>query len=283
MNVGIYTNIFKDKQLLITKKLIELFQKNAIDYFVYENIIENLSNDRCFCDNNINSLDILITIGGDGTILNIAKKCAFNNVPILGINLGNVGFLTEIEVIQLDNIIDILKNKNYYIEKRSMLEIEISNKKYFALNEIVVSRSNDSKMISLDININNQLVDRYFCDGFIVCTPTGSTAYSLSAGGPILSPNTHAMALTPINSHSLHSRPIVVSDSETVSIMKNLGTQNALIILDGENTATVENNQQIIISKCAREVFFIRLHNSNFYYKLLSKLNTWGVTVNEER
>ena len=161
-----------------------------------------------------------------------------------------------------------------------MISYYDGEKEYFALNDIVLNKEFNSKLMLLDLYINGEIVDRYYCDGFIVSTPTGSTAYSLSAGGAIISPRAKAFALTPINSHSLHSRPIVVNDDEIVSL-KALKEEPFNLIADGEVVKDAYIGE-VTIKKADKQATFIRLVHHNFYNKLLKKLNKWSVVDLEE-
>lgn len=269
MKVGIYVNTLKDNASMTTEKLISCLALHGVDYIVI--LDEEIKN----ADFVMPAIDLLFALGGDGTVLRIAKHCAVKNVPVIGINIGTVGFLTEIEPDEIEEVVPLLLEKKYETEKRIMLEFNECGKTYLALNDVVVNKSNDSRLLLLDLYINDEIVDRYYCDGFIVSTPTGSTAYSLSAGGAIISPKTEAFALTPINSHSLHSRPIVVDDKEIISIKPDKNN-NISIMVDGE-VVFVGKGKEVKVKKSDIEATFIRLDKHNFYNKLLKKLNKWSL------
>jgi len=252
VKVGIYTNEYKDNGLKITSFVISMLKD-------FECIV--------FTDaKKIKGVDILITIGGDGTILQVASVAAFIEIPVLGVNLGTVGFLTEIEKDDIKSISKILTDKKYLIDRRTMLEAGGN----LALNEVAVMRRD--KLLGLDVAIGGNEVDSYNSDGFLVSTPTGSTAYSLSCGGPIISPNAPALALTPINAYSLHGRPIVVSDDEQITIRLTRGVP-AELTLDGRVVAEV-SSKPVVIKKSKYETLFIRQKESNFYKRLLNKFGT---------
>lgn len=278
MDVGIYTNCKKDVGLTVTKKLIAILTQAKIGVFLHRDLERSGLNGRFFDEADKKPFTTLLTIGGDGTILRIAAYCAANDIAILGINLGKVGFLTEIELNMLDRLPDMLLRDAFERERRSLLSVKIDGATKYALNEIVLSRNMADRMIAIAVHIDGRLVDKYYCDGYIVSTPTGSTAYSLSAGGSVLSPKTQAFCLLPINSHSLHSRPIVVDDNDKVELSLLNGSEDCVVIADGQQIGEIKAGRSVPIVKAEKQLVFLRLKESNFYEKLLAKLNTWSVT-----
>ncbi|MCL2062559.1 MAG: NAD(+)/NADH kinase [Firmicutes bacterium] len=279
MQIGVYTNIKCDADLSVTNKLIALLKADGFGISLYGEAAALLDCADAFCASKTTQKpDIMITLGGDGTVLGIAAYCARNAIPILGLNLGNLGFLTGIEKSDLNKLCSILKTKAYTVENRFLLQIALGKKKLYALNEAVVSRGAGGKMISLDVFVNDIFVDNYFCDGFIVATPTGSTAYSLSAGGPIIAPNTDALALTPINPHSLHARPIITGGGDTVTVRPVSDTSDCRIVADGVEAGTVLSTCAAKISKSEFSAQLIKVAPQSFYTRLLTKLNKWSVT-----
>lgn len=279
MKVGIYANLKKMQSLEVTKNIISALRKRGIDFQLHNSLKDKIDGEYFSFDNL--EFDIMFALGGDGTILKLAKYCAQKDIPIFGINIGTVGFLTEIEPNQINDALKKILDGNYTLEHRSMINYCDGEKTYTALNDIVLNREYNSKLMLLDLYINGEIVDRYYCDGFIVSTPTGSTAYSLSAGGAILSPRANALALTPISSHSLHSRPIVVDDSEKITL-KVLKKEPFNLIADG-NVVMDKYVGEVTIEKSNKSATFIRLDNHNFYNKLLKKLNKWSVADIEEK
>ena len=278
MKVGIYANLNKSQAIEVTSRLIDCLSKNGVEYCIHESLKDNFDGE-VFSQEYFNC-DLMFTLGGDGTILRIAKHCAQKNIPILGINIGTVGFLTEIEPDEIDKAVEYIIKNEYTLENRSMISCCDGENEYFALNDIVLNREFNAKLMLLDLYINGEIVDRYYCDGFIVSTPTGSTAYSLSAGGGIISPRAKALALTPINSHTLHSRPIVVNDDEIITL-KPLKEESFNLIADGEVVKDAYIGE-VTIKKADKQATFIRLVHHNFYNKLLKKLNKWSVVDLEE-
>ena len=193
----------------------------------------------------------------------------------MGINLGHVGFLAEEEPDKLGEAIAALTSGNYELESRTLLCAKVNDKSFVALNDAVISRLPQSRILETDVYVNGEFADRYHSDGYIVSTPTGSTAYSLSAGGSILCPGVAAFILTPINSHSLHSRPLVVSENDEVTV-KPYG--ECSLVVDGIEKLRLRGGDEVKIVKNDVSVKFVRLREHGFYGKLLGKLNKWSVT-----
>lgn len=228
----------------------------------------------------LDGLDILIVLGGDGTILNLASECARRGIKIIGINYGHVGFLAEFEPEKLDEAVKLVCEGNYSTQSRSMLEIICGENKFLALNELVIQRNtsgnNFSNTVNLSAKINGATVDNFSSDGIIVSTPTGSTAYSLSAGGSVLTPDINAFILTPICAHSLHSRPIVFSDESVLEIEPLKTRESLVMIVDGRLMGTVSKGERLTVKKSQYTVEFIVKKEENFFNKLFLKLNKWS-------
>ena len=221
----------------------------------------------------------MFVLGGDGTILNVAAECAKRGVKILGINYGHLGFLTEYESEKVGEAIGLVCG-NFITQKRTMLEVECKGKTYLALNDLVIQRStggNDfTNTVELRAEIDGATVDNYQSDGIIVSTPTGSTAYSLSAGGSILTPDINAFIMTPICAHSLHSRPVVYNDNSTLKIFPLNVRMPLNIILDGKIVDTIDESVTVNVKKSQNFAEFIVCRENDFFNKLLIKLNIWS-------
>lgn len=230
--------------------------------------------------NDLDGLDVLFVLGGDGTILTVASECAARGVKIIGINYGHLGFLAEFEPERVTEAAELVVRGGYTVQKRCMLKINCSGKTYYALNDIVVQRSTDGEnftnTVNLHVEIDGTTVDNFSSDGVIVSTPTGSTAYSLAAGGSILSPELDAFILTPICAHSLHSRPIVFSNNSVLNL-NSVNTKVPLVLaIDGKIVGKVEAGDTITVTKAERTAEFITSSDKNFFNKLLIKLNIWS-------
>jgi len=271
MLVGIYTNKFKDADLSLTNEFKNKLKAEKINY----KDIDDTSA--------LFGIELLVVLGGDGTILKLASFCGKNNIPILGINIGNLGFLTEFEWNEVDAAVKFIVSKNWKLDSRSLLKAEVNNQIFYGLNEIIVQRmfvdNCDSQVIKLTAEIEGSLVDTFVCDGLIISTPTGSTAYSLSCGGGILTPDINAFCLTPICAHSLHNRPIVFSDSSKI-VIQGINTNCATALInDGRVSLKLKADDEIIITKAEFNVQFLRRDNNSFFNKLLLKLNKWSTNL----
>lgn len=278
MKAGIYTNKDKDLNYSLTKHTAKLLKSFNVEVFFSSTMKESFFGENFF-EFEDKSIDILLVFGGDGTILGVAEKCAKADIPILGINLGSLGFMTEIENDRLENSLKMLIENSFSIEQRSLLEAVWDNNHYYALNDIVFLKDvgfvSAKKLVQFEVYANNSLVDNISADGLIVSTPTGSTAYSLSAGGPILSPKITATLITAICPHSLHFRPLVLCDSEEIEI-KLCGITRVGVAVDGYNKFNMIQNQSLKITKSDLKAKFIRFNDTNFYRKLRNKLNKWS-------
>ncbi len=269
MKVGIYRN----------------YKYTALNDEYFKRISSVLDSCGCECleaENTdvIKSLDVLLVLGGDGTILAVAKECAVYGVKIVGVNFGHMGFLTDFEENQLDDALKIIAKGDFETVKRSMLSIEYGGKVHYALNEVVIQRCTTGNAFSNTVNLHAEIdgltVDNFSSDGLIISTPTGSTAYSLSAGGSILTPNLEALIMTPICPHSLHSRPIVFSDKSVVRINQTEKNCTLNLIVDGRVVETLNGFDVITVRKAEYCCQFISVDGNNFFDKLFIKLNIWS-------
>ena len=226
-------------------------------------------------------VDLILVLGGDGTLLKVAQEAAIHGIPILGINFGHLGFLSELEKEDL-KILERMLHGKYQIEERMMLKCTVlsdsETKSYYGLNDIVISRGAMPRMIHFNIHVESQCVEEYIADGLILATPTGSTAYSLSAGGPIVEPNTDLMIATPICPHSLKSRSLIISGERKVKIgLDEAYNAAAFLSVDGMENINVPSSADIIIEKAEYTTKLLRVTDKNFYSILKEKLTERGV------
>ncbi|MDE5617004.1 MAG: NAD(+)/NADH kinase, partial [Clostridia bacterium] len=217
--------------------------------------------------------DIVVSFGGDGTMLDAVRNLV-DNRPILGINMGKIGFLTEIDENEIDYAVKCLKDNTFNIETRTLLKTTINGNDYYALNEIIVNNQDTCHISAFDIDLDGVRSDSVRSDGILVSTPTGSTAYSLSCNGPVLSPSVKALIVNAICPHSLHSCPMVIDDA--ISIRISTESSHIRVITDGIIVHKSQNGIDILIEKAEKHASFIRFKNENFYNKLRKKLNYWG-------
>lgn len=220
---------------------------------------------------------LAITIGGDGTLLKAARYYAQNQTPILGINLGRLGFLAQANIDEIESSIDKLVNNRYTIQNRMMLEVG-DNEKMLALNDIVIKGDSFSRTSKLFLSINDKVVCDYLADGLIISTPTGSTAYTLSAGGPVVSPELSAIIIVPICPHTLTSRPLVIPANEKITVTSSNSCKKLKLSADGQHTVDVSSNAKIKVSKSSTNAKLIILEKeNNEFYSILRQKLQWGV------
>lgn len=222
---------------------------------------------------------MIISFGGDGTLLRAAGYAVENSIPLLGINLGTVGFLTEEEPSNLEATLRALMEGRFDTEERSLLRIQVphSGDEYYALNDAVITRGGYARLIKVDVFVNGKIYGVFTADGIIVATPTGSTGYSLSAGGPIVSPDMNCMILTPVCAHSMQQCPCVVSESSHISLRLNPSReQTAELQVDGQNRMTLNKGHEILVTGTDKKIRLIRMHNYDFFNVMRHKLVEWG-------
>lgn len=222
--------------------------------------------------------DIVIAFGGDGTILRAAGLAARAGVPILGVNLGGFGFLAELSTADLPSALPDLVAGRYELDERMMLQAEadhIDPDALLALNDVVVTTRGVARVLRLRVLVNGEHLASYPADGVIVATPTGSTAYSLSAGGPILHPKVDAVVITPISPHTFNARSVVVDRNDTVDVELTVPSQDATVTVDGRVGLSMEETWRVRVRRARQTTRFIRLRSSSFYSILRTKL-AWG-------
>lgn len=218
--------------------------------------------------------DCVAVFGGDGTMLSYSPLCSKYDIPILAINMGKIGFLSQLELHDLNKGMELLAQGKYYLDVRSMLQVDYKNFSVEALNEVILCNKQRQGTISLNVSVGSEFVDTYIGDGVILSTPTGSTAYSLSAGGPIVYPDLDVTLLTPLCAHSLRHCPIVFSGKTSVKIESN---QNAECYIDGVFLDwEIEPTESVFVSKSKRVAKFIKFKHSTFFSKLFKKLSIWN-------
>ncbi len=281
MKIGIIPNLSKDADLKITGNLYNwLKEKQDIEVMLNEDIasIVSESYEGCTQEFMFATSDVIIVLGGDGTLLSVARLATINNVPLFGINLGHLGFLTQAEVSTMFEELDKFLAGEYTIEKRMMLEAKvekdnIKSEKFIALNDIGIARGTCSRILRYKIYVNDNFVDLYSADGLVISSPTGSTAYSLSAGGPIVSPDVEVLIITPICSHTLHSRSIVISSSDIIRIETCTNDIEVMLSVDGQHGYKLKSGDIVTVKKSSHYTSLIKLKQKSFFEVLREKIS----------
>lgn len=216
--------------------------------------------------------DMVITFGGDGTLLAAARLLIGSDVPIMGVNVGNLGFLAEFPVAQLDEALAVVLSGEYRIVDRTTLTTRVDGDDIYAVNEVLLEKATQSRMIAIRAFVNEHHVADYRADGVIVTTPTGSTAYSLSAGGPIIAPSAHALCLTPISPHTLTLRPLIVQDTSDIRFELPFADMEANLVADGRIVGTIRTGDVVHIRKSEHMVKLVKRADSTYYDLLREKL-----------
>lgn len=286
MKISVFPN-FNNDVAVVTENVINTVIKAGFDVLVsnenkdnIENLNINMPENVAYCteEQQLSDCNIAIAIGGDGTTLNVAKKAALNNKPTLGINAGRLGFMSGLEKDELQ-LLEHLKNpKSFTVEKRMMLKAVIEKdgrelSSYHCLNDAVITRGDVARLIDISVMCEDREVTKTRADGMIVATPTGSTAYSMAAGGPVLSPDNSCFVVTPICPHSLINRSIVFSaDKKLVLSVSDDKNNNAFLSIDGTISIPINKDYKIIITRSKYSASLIKIKPDNFYEILNKKL-----------
>jgi NAD+ kinase len=289
MKIAIYGQYYQNSTEPIIKDIFVFFNRNNVELVIEADFLEMLYDKeiiqrdyKTFSSHTEldRSFDILLSIGGDGTILRAATLVRNSGVPILGINAGRLGFLATVQKENIASFLQIVLNKQYTLSKRTLLSLsctptnEALQDINFAMNEITVSRKDTTSMITIDTYLNGEFLNSYWADGLIISTPTGSTGYSLSCGGPILTPDVKSLVITPIAPHNLNARPLVIPDDTDIELRVSGREENYLVSLDSRITS-VGNDSILTIRKTAFKINMVEIPEATFLKTLRSKL-LWG-------
>jgi NAD+ kinase len=266
----------------VLKSIIRYFDSQNIVYFLDRKLASGLTGilEKNKVDEKalLKKSDIIISIGGDGTLLNISRIIGSSEIPVIGINLGTLGFMADIMPGQITEFFSEVQEGNYKIIELCLAEYSLNGKiQYNALNEIVIDKSDSIKMIDLEIFYNNDFVGRFYADGVLVSTPTGSTGYSLSSGGPIVTPFSEVFIITPICPHSLNFRPVIVPDNGNIEI-RTLGIEKIRITPDGYKSNVRQSPVRISIRKAKHRLRVIKSAKWSYFDTLNRKL-LWGEDI----
>lgn len=289
MKFGIIPNVSKKEMPDVLLKLI----KKIILYgheFLVDKTIKNIFDAKTLKKFNgklfdikklVQHSDIIVSIGGDGTMLNTAYATFKYGKPIVGLNIGKLGFLAEFDIDNIDELFNSILRKEYEVEERIALSGKISNKSFpelFAVNDIVVDKGPYPKMIKLRIEIDDNYVTTFTADGLILATPTGSTGYSLSTGGPVVSPKADVITISPISPHTLTMRHLVISVEQKIKISVESNIPRVQINCDGQRVIPINVPNSILIEKSKKKIKLIHIRNNNYFEILRTKL-MWGIDL----
>jgi len=293
MIYGITGNPTKDALWQPVAETVSWFRERDLDFWIHEPIAAGLlerdlippavGREHGVADI-VQAGDLVLSFGGDGTLLRTAHLTGPNDTPLLGVNIGRLGFLADIEVEQLHHALEQMAAGRYTVEERLVLEAHANASSYFdtewALNEFVVDRSGAAGLIKIEVEVDGSPLNTYWADGLIMATPTGSTAYSLSTGGPIIAPGVEAVILTPIAPHTLTVRPIVLPADSTITCRVLEDDQPYVFAADGRSTMFEEHDLEFTVERAPHTVNLVKLPEQHFFRTLRSKL-MWGVRRSE--
>ncbi len=288
MNIGIYSRLLKKEHRPFIQELFKLLAEKNYNIFIYDEYLKSLKTELKFLsqydafatyeDVKKLELDLLISLGGDGTLLDTVGLVRDSGIPVAGVNMGRLGFLADIHKEEISSLINAIEQNTYTIEDRSLIHIETNKPLFgdnnFGLNEFSILKTEYSSMITIHVYLNGEFLSTYWADGLIVATPTGSTAYSLSCGGPIIFPDAGNFVLTPIAPHNLNARPIVIPDNTVVSFEVECRSKYFLCAIDSRNKKA-DKSFQIAIRKEQFPFKLFRMPENHYLKTLREKLN-WG-------
>jgi len=292
MKIGVFgKRMLSEESLDFSLFLVDLLRNKGVEVFIHEEFLEALSKGKskdklkstpfAADDEVISEFDFLFSLGGDGTLLETVTVLQGRSTPVIGINLGRLGFLASVSKNDIYYAIDELLKGTFSLDKRSLLYLECDQPLFgqlnYGLNDFVIHKNDTSSMITVHAFINGEFLNSYWGDGLIISTPTGSTGYSLSCGGPILFPQSGSFAVTPVSPHNLNVRPIIISDESILSFEVEGRSSSFLVSMDSRSTS-VGYDVQMAIRKAPYTINLVKLNQSNYLRTLRTKLN-WGVDV----
>jgi NAD+ kinase len=287
MRFGICGNLEKAELPQVVERLLVRFQKEQVEYVLPETLVKGLRGKvekRLLQQSDIvtekkmpAACDILISIGGDGTILRMARLVSGHATPILGINLGKLGFLAEVSLAELDECLTEILRGDYRVEDRMMLQARINNSRQVmnALNDVVLDQTSSSRMFSVQTFVNGEFLSMFTGDGVIIATPTGSTAYALSNGGPIVTPTNHSILISPICPHTLTARTVVVPEESVITLKVQAAAGKIHLTADGQPQTLIRTPLEITVERSALSTKLVKRKNTSYYDVLRRKLH-WG-------
>jgi NAD+ kinase len=283
MVIAVFGNTLRQDTIREVKHIVDFLRQRDVDIVLSHELRHEAFNREFpsvedYISQTGETIDFALSVGGDGTFLTTASLVGHLDIPILGINCGHLGYLAEVQTEEIDAVLDQLITNNYTIEQRRMLEVTCQQEgkivSPFALNEVAILKSGLSSMITVDVTLNGEFLHNYKADGLLIATPTGSTAYNLSVGGPLLDPHVNAIILTPVATHSLNIRPLVVLDDSKIDLKISSRNGNYLLSVDGRSQV-LNQDLQLHIERSQRTIKLVRINGQTFMQSLKDKLN-WG-------
>lgn len=276
MTIAFFPNTQDKKLESISLAVIDFFTKKNISVVVEDGYEESLGK-ASISASDPKSIQFLITMGGDGTILHIAHRYSHLNAAILGINLGGLGFMADVPVSLIEESLEEFVKGQYTIEKRMVIDVTSQHQdSFFAINECALHRASNPSLVEISIYVNDLLLNTFEADGIILATPNGSTAYSLAAGGPILTPELDALVLTPINPHTISNRPFVLTTNQTIRLEYISIKESIEVTLDGYNKFQLKPGEHILLKRSPKTFNLIKLDSINYFETLRTKLGWTG-------
>jgi len=286
-SVGLMVNYKKEKTQETACRIIDWLNTKKLKVCIEGNKGKEIGREELNCPTEkfLKNVDLIISLGGDGTLLRAARLVAIEDIPIFGVNLGGLGFLTQIGIDDLEKSLEKLYRGRYFLDERMMLSCTVKRKdkeikKLIALNDVVIGKGAFARIICLATYVNNNYVITYSADGLVVSTSTGSTAYSLSAGGPIVNPNINSIILTPICPHTLSARPLIISENDQVQIKLESSEEEVMATIDGQEGFALEPNDEVMVKKSDHKAQLITFKDKSFYAILREKLR-WSGQINK--
>ena len=283
--IGIIINSKRKRSNDTLNLLNDLGKKYSLDLYTNDKKMTNVLDAKFISEDNFsNTVDMVFALGGDGTVLYSASKLIGSNVPVLGINLGSLGFLSEVNEVDLANAVKAVNQNEFTIFNRQVLEAKIlkprtDSPELFSLNDVVIGWGRSSRIITLKLYVNEEIVGVFTCDGMIISTPTGSTGHSLSNGGPILHSRLEGICINVICPHTLSTRPLIIPDSSNILIKIERAFKEVLLSIDGHDHSTLSEGDQISINKSTESVAFAQLTGYSYFNTLTNKLNWSGSVI----
>jgi NAD+ kinase len=276
MIIALFPNQHKIQSIKLAKEITEFFKSKQI-LVVAEDEKASLINAKKISSINKKDIKFLISMGGDGTILRLSHRYNDLDAAIVGINLGHLGFLADIQIPDIYPSLQDLIDGAYVIENRTVLEvIDKNNQKFHAVNDVVIHRGGYQSLVEISLHVDGKYLNTFIADGLVIATPGGSTAYSLSAGGPILSPELDATVITPICAHTISNRPFVLKADHEIQIQYLSKNQTIEVHNDGFDTCTIETGDSLIIKKSEQKFKLVNLNRHDYFQTLRTKLNWSG-------